>query len=93
MMPFWGRIDPGTIGGISEADVYEAYAAGLKQGSPHGAPEAVAISLPSGIYTATPPVIPPEYQDGRWKPYWDTIPWSLPYFYPVNVTFGLTGNV
>lgn len=91
MMPFWGSIAPGTSYGISELDVYNAYKAGQKQGSPEGLPMPLEISLPSGEYSAAALPVPAEYQNGRFKPYWDTIPWNLPSFYPVNVTFILTG--
>ena len=93
MRPFWGAIAAGTSYGISEADVNKAYIAGLKQGSPHGSPVPVELSLPSGQYTATAAPLPPEYPAGRWRSYWDTISWGLPYSYPLNVTFMLTGNM
>ena len=93
LKPFWQPIKSGMSYGISEKDVNDAYLRGLKQGSPQGLLMPVQISLPSGKFTALAPAIPDEYQNGRMKPYWDTIPWNLPSFYPINVTFSLAGNM
>ena len=92
-LPFWQRIEPGTTAEISEADVYQAYMLGLTQGSSRGLPMSVDLSLPDGNFSISAPALPREYRGGALRPYWDTVPWSLPYEYPINVTFIIAGQM
>ena len=79
-----------TVDGISISNVTAAWNIGLQLHS-QGFPAPVNMSVPGGQVSFSAPPIPPIYQYGRFRPYLDTFPMNLPGYYPVNVTFMLTG--
>ena len=91
--PFWGPISIGTSGGISEGDVSKAYMLGLQQGTPKGSPRPVELRVQGGIYNISAPAVPASYSNGQYRNYNVTIPWALPKYYPINITFTLAGNM
>ena len=91
--PFWSPISIGTSGGISEGDVSKAYMLGLQQGTPKGSPQPVELRVQGGLYNVSAPSVPAPYQNGQYRDYNMTVPWALPSYYPINITFTLAGNM
>ena len=79
-----------TVDGISKTNVTNAWNIGLQLHS-QGFPAPVNMSFPSGQVSFSAPPTPPMYQYGRIRSYLDTFPRNLPGYFPVNVTFTLTG--
>ena len=84
----YGRQD--TVDGITTVNVTMAWNVGLQLHS-QGFPAPVNVNFSSGQVSFSAPANPPMYQYGRLRPYLDTFPMNLPGYYPINVTFTLTG--
>lgn len=92
--PHLPYLESGAPGNISEANVTAAWLLGSNLPIPLRSSRDVQLHLQGAYYqTMSASSVPIEYQYGRFRPYLDAFPYTLPSFYPVNITFTLAGDM